>query len=120
MIDFKVRGAWDRVTEAWTDKDRHDELFKAAVADNAFAWACARYRERGDDPIAKEQLARLSKAAVAAMMVTQTTRPAKDRAPYRSLIIVLACLLLAMLVALFVTKSIHDNTPPPTTKPERR
>ena len=119
MIDDKVRGAWDRCTETWDDAARHDELFKLVVADNCFAWACARYAEKGDDPIAKAQLERLHKAAVAAMFVHRSERPETTKAPYRSSMIVLVTLLVAMLVALFVTKYIHDNRGPEPTKPTR-
>jgi len=120
VIDYKVHGAWLRVTETWADSAKHEELFKLALADNCLAWVAARYRERGDDPIAKEQLQRLRKAALAAMMVTATERQAREQTPYRSSFIILGCLLVAMLVALFVTKFIHDNQPPPATKPARR
>jgi hypothetical protein len=119
VIDYKVRGAWLRVTETWTDSALHDELFKLALSDNCLAWVAAQYRERGDDPIAKQQLERLRKAALAAMMVTATERQAREKTPYRSSFIVLGCLLLAMLLALFVTKFIHDNRPPQVTKPLR-
>jgi len=121
VIDDKVRGAWDKVSETWTDPALHDELFKLIVADNCFAWGCARYKEKGDDPIAKAQLERLRKAAIAAMAVQQTARQAKtEKTPYRSSMIVLATLLVAMLIALVVTKFIHDNRGPEVTKPARR
>ena len=120
MIDYKVRGAWDRCTETWSDPAAHDAFFHAVVADNSFAWACARYKEKGDDPIAKAQLARLSKAAVAAMVVQQTAKEARGKTPYRSSMIVLVALVAAMLLALLVTKFIHDNRGPEPTKPARR
>jgi hypothetical protein len=99
----------------------HEELFKLAIADNCLAWVAARYRERGDDPIAKVQLERLRKAAIAAMFVSGAQRQAKEKTPYRSSFVVLACLLVAMLIALFVTKFIHDNkTQQTVTKPTHR
>ena len=119
MIDDSVRAAWERVNEDFSDLARHDELFKLVVRDNCLAWAAARYRERGDDPIAKQQLERLRKAAVASMMVSAAVRDAKPKTPYRSSLIVLICLIVAMFIALFVTKSLHDNRPT-TTKPGRR
>lgn len=115
MIDDSIRSAWERVTEDFTDLARHEELFKLVIKDNCLAWAAARYRERGDDPIAKDQLERLRKAAVASMMVSAAARDAKPKTPYRSSLIVLICLIVAMLIALFVTKSIHDNRPRATT-----
>lgn len=118
MIDHEVRSAWQRVTETWGDSVKHDDFFKLVVQHSCYAWAAARYRERGDDPIAKDQLERLRKAAVAAMMVTATARPAQEKTPYRSSLVVLVCLLVAMVVAIFVTSYIHDShTPVP--KPAR-
>src|SRR5690348_16259717 len=99
---------------------RHEELFKQIVTDNCFAWACARYAEKGDDPIAKAQLERLRKAAVAAIFVHRTALQETNQRPYRNSLIVLVCLLLAMFVALFVTKYIHDNRGPDITKPTPR
>jgi hypothetical protein len=118
VADDQLQSAWERVTEDFADPARHEELFKLVVKENSLAWAAARYRERGDDPIAKEQLERLRKAAVASMMVSGAAREAKQATPYRSSLIVLICLIAAMLIALFVTKSLHDNRPP-VTKPAR-
>jgi hypothetical protein len=118
VIDDEVRDAWQRVTDAWAESVEHDRFFNLVVKHSSFAWAAARYRERGDDAIAKVQLERLRKAAVAAMMVTATARPAKDKMPYRSSLIVLVCLLVALVVAIFVTTSIHDSHTP-VTKPAR-
>jgi hypothetical protein len=119
VIDYAVRGAWDRCTETWSDAARHDELFKLVVQHSCFAWAAARYRERGDDPIAREQLERLRKAAMAAMFVSAAARPTKEKTPYRSSLIVLGVLIVAMLLALVVTKSMHDTKTAPVTKPAR-
>jgi hypothetical protein len=118
VIDDSVRSAWERVSENFSEPARHEELFKLVVQHNALAWAAARYRERGDDPIAKEQLERLRKAAVASMMVSGGPREPKAKTPYRSSLIVLISLVVAMLIALFVTKSLHDNRPH-VTKPAR-
>jgi hypothetical protein len=120
VIDDKVRSAWERCTETWSDATAHDAFFKEVIADSCFAWACARYKEKGDDPIAKAQLERLRKAAVAAMVVQRTAPEANQKTPYRSSMIVLICMLVAMLIALFVTKFIHDNRGPEPTKPTRR
>ncbi len=118
VIDDAVQRAWDRVADSWDDAARHEALFNAAVKHDALAWIAGRYRERGDDPIAKAQLERVRKAAVAAMMVSGAARAAKEKTPYRSSLIVLICLMVALLVALFVTKSLHDNHPP-VPKPAR-
>jgi hypothetical protein len=120
VIGDKVRGAWERCTETWDDAARHDEFFQAVVADQSFAWACARYAEKGDDPVAKAQLERLRKAAMAAMLVHHTAKQDTNTTPYRSTMIVMVALLVAMFIALFVTKYIHDTRGPEPTKPMRR
>lgn len=120
MVHHDVRSAWHRVTETWPDSARHDELFKLVVQHQCFAWAAARYKERGKDPIAEEQLARLRRAAMATMMAAAAARPAKERTPYRSTLIVLVVLLAALVIGILVTKSLHDNTPARPTKPARR
>ncbi|HEU4614580.1 MAG TPA: hypothetical protein VFS15_20935 [Kofleriaceae bacterium] len=118
MIDDEVRAAWQRVTDAWAEPAEHDRFFHLVVKHQSFAWAAARYRERGDDAIAKTHLERLRKAALAALMVTAAKRPAQEKMPYRSSLIVLVCLLVALAVAIFVTTSIHDSHTP-VTKPAR-
>ena len=121
MVHDDVTAAWQRVTEQWDDSARHEAFFAAAAQHSCFAWAAARYKERTGDAIADKQLERLRKAATATMMATAAAKPSKERQPYRSLLIVLICMFLAMLVALFVTKSLRDNHPAPAraTKPAR-
>ena len=120
MVHHDVRAAWARVTETWVDSARHDAFFALVVQHQCFAWAAARYRERNNDPIAEEQLGRLRKAAMATMMAAAAARPSKERQPYRSTLIVLIVLLVAMVLGLAVTKSIHDGQPARPTKRERR
>jgi hypothetical protein len=116
VVHHDVRAAWTRVTETWVDALRHDAFFALVVQHQCFAWAAARYKERGADPIATEQLARLRKAAMATMMAAAAARPQKERQPYRNVMVTLIVLLVAMLLGLVVTKSIHDNTPVKPTK----
>lgn len=119
VVHHDVRAAWARVTDTWPDSARHDAFFALVVQHQCFAWAAQRYKERGDDPIAQEQLARLRRGAMATMMAAAATRTTKEKQPYRSTMIVLLVLLAAMLLGMVVTKALHDNTPPPATKPAR-
>jgi hypothetical protein len=119
VVHDDVRTAWQSVAEAWPDRTRHDALFALVVKHQCFAWAAARYKERGDDPIATEQLARLRRGAMATMMAAGAARPDKAPQPYRNTMIVLVVLLAALVLGILVTKSIHDNTPPRPTKPAR-
>jgi hypothetical protein len=85
------------------------------------AWVAARYRERAGDPIARVQLEKIRKAAIAAMMVTAMAKPSNEKSPYRSSMIVLGALVLALLFAFIATKFIADNkSQQRPTKPARR
>jgi hypothetical protein len=121
VVHEDVTTAWERVTEQWDDTARHEAFIASVAQHNCYAWAAARYKERAGDAVADKQLARLRKAATATMMAAAMARPSKERQPYRGLVVVLICLVLAMIVALFVTKSLHDNRPltRPDTKPAR-
>jgi hypothetical protein len=123
VVHEAVSAAWKSVTDEWTDRARHDALFALVVQHQCFAWAAAQYNEehkrRGDDPIAKEQLARLRRGATATMLAAAAARPEKTKQPYRNTMIVMMVMLAALVLGILVTKSIYDNTPPRPTKPAR-
>jgi hypothetical protein len=119
VVHDDVTAAWQRVTEHWDDAARHDAFIASVAQHSCYAWAAARYKERAGDAIADKQLDRLRRAATATMMAAAAARPSRERQPYKSSMVVLIVLLLAMLVALFVTKSMHSNQQAPATKPAR-
>ena len=119
MVPDAVSAAWQSVNDKWDDTGRHDAFIALVAQHSAFAWAAARYKERAGDPIATKQLERLGRAATATMMATASSKPAKQRQPYRGLVVVLICMLLAMVVAFFATRSIRDNGTAQPTKPAR-
>ena len=89
-----VREAWTRVTAAWRDDARHDHLLHLVARYHAYAWAAGRYRTRGDDAVARRQLARLRRAAEVTLYAGATARvagvrrrgpPARPGAPGKSL-----------------------------------
>jgi hypothetical protein len=95
-----VTAAWERTLELWDDAARHEALLALVVEHNAFAWAAGRYKERGDDPIAKARLEQLQKAAIATMMASASTRKTEDRSPSTKLAIWLAVMVAMLLVGL--------------------
>ena len=99
-VPDSVRAAWARVEEAWSEPARHDELLREAAAHNGYAWAAGRYRTRGRDPIAARQLDRLRRAAEATLLASATARPDAAARPYRSVIGVLAVLIVVIAVGL--------------------
>ena len=119
MVPDAVSAAWQSVTDKWDDAGRHEAFIALVAQHSCYAWAAGRYKERAGDVIADKQLDRLRRAATATMMATASSKPAKQRQPYRGLVVVLICMLLAMVVALFATRSIRDNQAVPPTKPAR-
>jgi hypothetical protein len=95
-----VREAWQRATEAWSDPARHDEVVQRVAAHRCYAWAAARYRAHGHDPIATRQLERLRRAAEATLLASATVRSDPATRPYRATVGVLAVLIVAIAVGL--------------------
>jgi len=93
-----VRAAWQRAAEAWSDLARHDELLRQVAAHSCYAWAAARYRARGRDPVAERQLDRLRRAAEATLLAGASARRDTTVGPYRATLGVLAILIAAIVI----------------------
>jgi hypothetical protein len=106
-----VVAAWDRAVEQWDDAARHDALLALVVQHSEFAWAAARYKERGDDAIAKERLDRLRKAATATMFATAKVREPDDASPYRKIMIWLVVLVSMLVLGLVFARVIVSSRP---------
>lgn len=84
-----VTSAWDELVATWDDQAKHDALLGLVARYSCYAWAAGKYRERGDDPIAAQQLVRLRKAATATMLATATVRPDPAGVPFKGSLLVL-------------------------------
>jgi hypothetical protein len=104
--------AWDRTVEQWDDIARHDALLALVVQHSEFAWAAARYKERGDDAIAKERQERLRKAATATLLATAKVREPDEASPYKKIMIWLVVLVTMLVLGLVFTRIVVNNTPP--------
>lgn len=104
-----VRAAWDAVVARWDEPAAHDALLAAAAQHRSFGWACARYRERGDDPVAARQLERMSRAALATMYATASVRPEHEAGPMRGPMVLLALLVVALVVGLGIVAVLHGR-----------
>ena len=111
-----VREAWRRVTEAWSDSARHDELLRVVALHDSYAWAAGRYRTRRDD-IATRQLDRLRRAAEATLLASATARPDASTAPYRATRGVLMVLIVAVVVGLIYAMVIRSRGATPPARP---
>jgi uncharacterized Zn finger protein (UPF0148 family) len=112
-----VREAWAHAIAAWSEPARHDDVLRQVAAHNSYAWAAARYRTRGRDPIAQRQLDRLRRAAEATLLASATVRPDTAARPYRATAGVLAVLVAAILVGLIYAAVIRAPAATAPTSP---
>ena len=101
--------AWDRAVEQWDDPARHDELLRLVTANDAYAWAAARYRTK-TDPVGARQLERVRKAAEATMMSAAVVRAANAKKPFRGTTMVLVLLAVAMFAGLAMAFIARNQT----------
>jgi hypothetical protein len=104
-VPADVRAAWQAACDAWDDPARHDALFEHVARTGSYAWAAARYKEHGEEPIAAARLAKLRRAAEAAMLATAFARPPERRRSF-GVIVMVAALAFAVAVALVVAVAI--------------
>jgi hypothetical protein len=114
-----VTAAWERALEQWNDQARHEALIAAVAQHSCYAWAAARYKERGDDPIAHKQLDRLRRAATANLMATATARSEPSKSPYRKTLVWFGVLVALLVLGLVLAKVARDNTRPNRPTPMR-
>jgi hypothetical protein len=106
-----VTAAWERTVEQWDDPSRHEALLAVVVEQSAFAWAAARYKERGDDPVAKARLERIRKAATATMMATATVRETEESSPYKKTLLWLLIMVVMLALGLVFARIVVGNAP---------
>jgi hypothetical protein len=74
-----IRALWLHVEAGWEDRARHALFTEKALAAGAAAYAASKYRERGaGDPIAAEQLARLSSRLEQALAMSSVGARRRD------------------------------------------
>lgn len=115
-----LEAAWTHVNEGWDEPARHDELLRLVDQHDAYAWAAGKYKaavaERGDD-IAKRHLERIRRSAEARLFVRAAARPTTERAPYRSIVLVLVLFVVAALAGIVIMRSIADWRSQPASAP---
>jgi len=110
--------AWERAVGSWDETARHDEVLRLAAQHDAYAWAAARYRERlkarADDEVAGEQLDRVRRAAEATLLANAAAARQKNTPePYRSTMVLLAILIIAIIAGLVYVTARGSGDPPP-------
>lgn len=106
-----VTAAWDRVVESWDEPARHEAFLGLVAQHSAYAWAAARYKERGGDPVADGALEKLRKAATAALLASASTRPKDEASPYKKTMVWLVVLFVMLVLGMAFTHIIVSNRP---------
>lgn len=125
-----LTSAWQQAVEHWNEPARHDELLRLVTANDAYAWVAAHYRDRikadADDMIARDQLARVRRAAEATLVTSAAAaRHARLPEPYRNTMVILGILIIAIIAGLVYAMArdggkpdlpVREPVPPSTTK----
>ena len=99
-VSEDVLRLWQHVEEDWSDRARHALFVEQSILFGALGYAAGCYRKKGDDPVAVEQLGRISSRLEQSMSQTSSSRetPGPSR---RMTIIVIVVLMLAVAGLLF-------------------
>lgn len=86
----QLEATWQNVLENWDKPAAHTLFVERCLVAGAADYAAERYRERGDDPVARGQLEELTARMIQRMM-TATKRPQSrtSRRALRALIVIL-------------------------------
>jgi hypothetical protein len=119
-VHADVTAAWEKAVEQWEDASRHEALLAVVVQHSAFAWAAARYKERGDDPVAKDRLERIRKAATATMFATAKPRETEDSSPYKKTLLWLVVMVAMVVLGLLFARIVVSSSPAKARQPVKR
>lgn len=99
-VPEELKALWSHAEAGWDERARHALFTERAIATGFAAYAASRYRARGpDDPVAVEQLGRMTSRLEQAMALSSTAARKDAGAPPRTKA---ALYLLAILLFLVV------------------
>ena len=106
-IPRELTEAWQFALEVWPDMQRHSALLGLAAKHEQFVWLASKYRTAAwsnpTDPIAPQQLARVQRATAIVALSKRTSVASPVPRLYRSAMVLLAGVVLATGVGLFIT-----------------
>jgi hypothetical protein len=102
---------WNDTLVRWTLKESHDTLLGRAVKHNQLAWVATRYREAARsnprDPIARDRLKAVQRAAAMLVFATPLREPA--RKSHSGVAVLLIGLAMSTGVGLWATRYVRDH-----------
>jgi len=101
-VDQEVVRLWRHVEARWEDRAGHALFVEQCILFGDVGYAAACYRRRGDDPVAKEQLARLAARLDQSLAASAAdrSRPAAGRT--LSVLLMILILLAAAGLAMYI------------------
>jgi len=97
-VSPEVLKLWEHVEEDWDDRGRHALFVEQAILLGALGYAAGCYRKKGDDPVARDQLERISSRLEQSLNATADSREAAPSS--RRLTTAIAVILLLALAGL--------------------
>ena len=118
--------AWTALESRWEDADAHAAFLQQVTAADAYPWAAQRYRaaarERPDDKLAAEQLARIARMTEVSMRTAATRRADPQPQPYKNVTLVLGSLIVLMILATMLAvlgPAFFGQDEEPSAKPQK-
>jgi hypothetical protein len=97
-----LKQLWDHVEAGWDDPAGHALFVEQALAGGHGGFAAARYRRKGDDPVAREQLGRIAARLEQILAAAATAPEGRPGASGRKAIWLLVLLLAAAFAGLLL------------------
>lgn len=104
----ELTDGWQTTLVQWTKLAHHDHVLGVAAKHKQLPWLAARYRDAArsnpSDPIAKERLVRVQRAAAVLAFAVPVDRSPRERSPFRASAMLLVVAVFATGIGLWVTK----------------
>lgn len=94
---------WGHTMKNWNDRSRHALFVETAIAIDGAGYAASCYRQRSDDPIAKDQLQRIQNRLLQSMTAQKDNR--RVHKSKKGLILLFTCIALLVLLAILLFPS---------------
>lgn len=102
-VPAEIKQLWDHVEQDWSDDARHALFLERAIAAGHGGYAAGCYRRKGDDPKAREQLARITSRLEQLLSATaQPPEVARGSSGRKLFLLILFLLMFAVGAALVV------------------
>ena len=105
-VPASVRSLWANVEQNWTDTAAHAVFVEQGVRQDAAGYVAACYREKGDDPIAIEQLEKLT-GRLLDTLAQQTAVDPPNPKRLKPVLYMLLFVIIAILVFMIIAQSMR-------------